>query len=394
MTQTKSVTRAMAATFAAGSLLLASACSGSSDADSGDSDALRVGVLMSTTGPAAPFGISERNGAMVVLNDINARGGINGQKIEIFEADDKTDPTEAAQQARKLITQDKVDVIIGTTAGGNTLAYAPIAAASNIPILTPNGTIAVTSKDNDFWPWVFRAAPSDLVSAKAMLDQVVAEGSTKIAIFAEETAYGDGTLEYLEGLVDDDSSLELVTTARAAVDATDFTAQATRITNESPEVVLLITSAPVVGSGITTAIRKTGSDVAIWGPIGLAQQGFIDGAGEAAEGVHMVAMNDWNNPSEGEQQLAALLEAEGFTGTSFEVAGSNAAQALEAAAKTITDGYTGEKIKDALENVCNLDTYAIGDGVCYTEDERDGYGTDSLTMLVVEGGKFVTYSPS
>lgn len=235
--------------------------------------------------------------------------------------------------------------------------------------------------------------PSDLITAKVMFDQVISEGHRKIAVFAEETGYGDSTLEYLEELIAAQDGAELATVARAAVADTDFSAQATKIRKADPDVVLLVTSIPTLGSGITRSLRQSGSEVALWGPIGLAQEAFITGAGSAAEGVHMVAMNDWNNPSEDEQQLAALLEAAGEKGTSYEVAGSNGAQAIEAAAATIEGEITGEKLRDALENVCGLDTYAIGEGVCYTEDDHDGYGEDSLTMLVVQDGAFTTYQP-
>ena len=92
-------------------------------------------------------------------------------------------------------------------------------------------------------------------------------------------------------------------------------------------------------------------------------------------------------------QLAALLEKNGYTGTSFESAGSNAAQAVIAAAETLDDGYSGDKIRDALEGLCGLDTYGLGEEVCYSKDSHDGYGTDALTMLVVTHGKFATYTP-
>ncbi|MCW2794410.1 MAG: amino acid/amide transporter substrate-binding protein family [Nocardioides sp.] len=394
MTRTKTARRALAAGLALSSLLLTTACGGDSsgDASEGDADALRVGLLFSLTGPAAPFGISERNGARVVLDDINANGGINGQQIVIVEADDKTDPTEAAQQARKLITQDKVDVIIGTTAGGNTLAYAPIAAGLKTPILATNGAIGVTDKANDFWPWIFRSAPSDLITIKAMFDQVMSEGKSRIGIFAEQTAYGDASVKYLEELAAEEG-VEIVDSASAAVTDTDFSAQATRLRNADPDVVLLVTGATALGVGITRAIRQGGSDVAIWGGIGLAQQGFIDGAADAAEGVHMLAMNDWNNPSDDEKELLALLEAAGETGTSYEAAGANGAQVVAAGAEKVEGEITGEKLRDAMTTVCDLNTYAIGESVCYTEDERDGMGTDALTMLVVEDGAFATYTP-
>jgi branched-chain amino acid transport system substrate-binding protein len=384
---------------AASTLFAVTACgssggeSASGDESSSSGQTLKVGLLFSLTGAAGAFGTSEYNGAKVVLDDINAHGGINGVKIEYFTADDKTDPTEATQQVRKLVNEDKVQVIIGPTLGGNTLAVAPIAAQAQVPLLANNGTIAVTDpKQNPDWKWVFRTAPSDLVTAKAMLDQVLAEGLSKVAIFAEESAYGDGTLAYLTDLLKE-QGLAPTTVARAAVTDTDFSAQATKIIASHPDVVLSLTSPAALAAGLVRALRAAGSDVPMWGPIGVAQQSFIDAAGEAGEGVHVMGMSNWTSPSAGEQQLGALLSAAGLKGTSFEVAGSNGAQALEAAVKTIQGDITGSKIRDALESVCGLDTYAPGAGVCYSPTNHDGYGTDSLVMLVVKDGKFEPYTP-
>ena len=88
---------------------------------------LRIGLLLSLTGPAAPFGIPERDSVEVLVNKFNADGGINGRKIELSVYDDATNPTEAARGATQLIQQNKVVAIIGSTTGSGTLAAAPVA---------------------------------------------------------------------------------------------------------------------------------------------------------------------------------------------------------------------------------------------------------------------------
>lgn len=356
---------------------------------------MRVGLLLSLSGPAADFGTSERNGATVVLDQLNADGGVDGRTIEYVIADDKSDPTEATKQFRKLVTEEEVSVVIGPTVSASTLAIGSLAQSSEVPLLALNGTIAVTSKDNDFYPWIFRGAPSDLITAEKMFDQVVSEGHRRIAIYAEETGYGDDVLKYLESLVEEakGEGVEIVVTTRSAADATDLSAQATKIRQADPDVVLVLANPPALGAALVRAIRQ-GSDVPVWGPMGLAQNTFLEAAGPAGEGLHAMALANWDNPSESEAELAELLEAEGFEPASFEVAGSNGAQAIEAALKKIGDGeVTGSSMRDALETICDVPTYSYGDGLCYSKDNHDGFGTDAVRMVVVEGGAFVDYRP-
>ena len=391
--KTRRTGRSAGVALAAAALLVTTACASTDSANEADADALRVGLLFSKTGPAAPFGISERNGAWSVLTQANEDGGVNGVKIEIFEADDKSDPTEAAQEARKLILEDKVHVLIGTSGSGSTLAFSPIAAQHKIPVLATAGAVDVTSQEHDFWPWIFRSGTSDNVALEAVFEQLVAEGHEKIGVFAEETPYGDQSVSRLKKLVEAEGSTEIVAVAGAASTATDFSAQATRLRNADPDVVVLVTAAPALGAGITRAIRQDGSDVPIWGSQGLAQDGYLSAAGKAAEGVRMPSPNNWTEPDADTQALSDLLEKYGYEGTSFESAGAHGAQFAVAAAEKVDGEYTGQAMRDALTETC-LDTHAIGGEVCYTEEERDGIQTDGFVLLQIKDGKFTTYAGS
>src|SRR5690606_36413551 len=114
-------------------------------------DPLRIGLLLSLSGPAAPFGIPERDAVEVLVKKMNDEGGVNGRKIELSVYDDATNPTEAARGATQLIQQNKVVAIIGSTTGSGTLAAAPVAMRYEVPMVAPNGTLAVTLKENKFY---------------------------------------------------------------------------------------------------------------------------------------------------------------------------------------------------------------------------------------------------
>lgn len=127
---------------------------------------MKIGVVLSLSGPAAVFGLPERNAIMAVEKEIAAAGGVNGKKIELVFFDDKTNPTEAAGGVTQLINDEKVVAIIGPGTGGTILAAGPIAERLKVPLLGPAGTVAITAKSNSFAPWVFRMAINDMVGVQ------------------------------------------------------------------------------------------------------------------------------------------------------------------------------------------------------------------------------------
>src|SRR5690606_6622022 len=133
---------------------------------------IKVGVLLSLSGPAAPFGIPERDIIKILIDKANAEGGINGHKIEAVYHDDQSNPTEAARGTTRLIRQEKVQVILGPSTGSSTLALAPIAAQAKVPVLAPVATQSVTNASHAFFPWLFRVAPASAVTMTAMMEKV------------------------------------------------------------------------------------------------------------------------------------------------------------------------------------------------------------------------------
>lgn len=348
---------------------------------------LRIGLLLSLTGPAAPFGIPERDAVELLAKKINADGGVSGRKISLHIYDEQTNPTESARGLTQLTQQDKVVAIIGSTIGGGTLAAGPVAMRYEVPMLVLNGTVEVTSKSNAFYPWIFRALTSDTLGAEVMLKRSVADGAKKIAIFYQEDAYGKSIADHIKSKVAG-SGAEIVDMAAAPLRTVDVTAQATKLRNAKPDVVLLGLAAPALGVAFVQAAKQVGLDVPVWGTIGLGQKAFIDNAGAAAEGVRLTLIANWDRPTPKLQELAKLLEAGGKTPAGFgEVIATNGLLAIVAAAKTIKGEITGSNLRDALEKVCKLKTYAEG-SACYSADDHDGWSPDLLTLAQVKGGKF------
>ena len=350
---------------------------------------IRIGVILSTSGPAAAFGIPERDSAELIAKKVNAEGGINGRPLELIIVDDATNPTEAARAATQLIQSSKVVAIFGATTGSGTLALAPVAMRYEVPVLAPNGTTSVTSKDNKFYSWVFRTVTSDTLSAEVLLKKAAAGGAKKLAIFYQEDAYGKNTADLLQELAKK-YGVEITGLAAAPLNSSDLTPQATRLRNTNPDAVLVQASAPALGAAFVRAARQIDMKSQLWAPVGLGQRAFIDASGPAGEGVKLVVFVNWDDPTPQLLPLGELMKSGGKSPAGFgELMGANGLLAIAEAAKKVTGDVTGKALRDQLEKLCGLKAYSPGTA-CYSPENHDGWGADLLTTVEIRNGKFKT----
>lgn len=353
-------------------------------------DPVKVGILLSLSGPAAPFGIPERDIIKILLDKANAEGGINGHKLEAVYHDDQSNPTEAARGATRLIRQEKVQVILGPATGSSTLAIGPIAAQAKVPILAPVATQSVTNTSHSFFPWLFRTAPASAVTMQAMMEKIVFKPNIKrVAIMHQEDAYGKDESDLAHKLIKEKGGLEIVTTASAPLSATDLTPAATRIRNAQPDIVLLLTSAPAMGGAFARAAEQAQLKAPILGSLSINQKPFLDAAGKSAEGMMSVSLGNWFEPNEKQKALGLLLKEAGKEPAGYaEIIGSSAFMTLAEGLRRVQGPVTGEKLRDAIESICDYDgTYSDGK-LCYTKDQHDGFGPDTVNVVKVQDGKW------
>lgn len=352
-------------------------------------DPVKVGVILSLNGPAASFGIPERDALKLLVDKHNAEPG--ARKIDLIYYDEQTNPTEAARGATKLIQQDKVQVIVGPTVGSSALALMPIAAAAHVPVLAPVGAIPVTAKTSGYFPWVFRTCTHDeMLVAGAMELGIFKAGYKRIAIMYQEDAYGKNSSTYATKLAGE-NNVEIVASVSAPGNAVDLTAAATKIRNANPDAVLLWTSSPVMGASFMRAAKQVGLSSPVVAAGALVQRSFIDAAGDAANGVTMVSIANWDDPSPKLKALETLLRSNGKTPAGFgELLTTAAATALFEAVKKVKGPATGDALREALESVCTSDSPYLDGRICYTKDDHEGFGKDSLKTIQISGGKFKT----
>ena len=349
---------------------------------------VKLGAVLSLSGPAAVFGIPERDAIQAIVKKMNSATKA-GRKFELSFYDDKSNPTEAARAVTQAINNDKVVAIVGPSTGSGILAAGPIAQRLSTPLLGPAGTLAITDPKNEFYPWVFRVAPSDSVDIKVILQDMAKGKAKKIGIFFQEDAYGKTGVDQA-ALIGPTLGLQIVESVSAPYTATDLTAHATKLRNAGAEAVFLQVSIAALGSSFTKAARQVGLNTPITANAGLAQCSFAENVGAEVEGLRILSIgNIPYDPSPGEAELAKLLQAEGKVPQGWgELVGSNGLMtALAAIDAHKGKDITGASMRDTIETLCDFEAYARG-RACFSREKHDGWMEDSLVITEIRNKQF------
>lgn len=176
-------------TIATVSLLTVALAAGcGSSAQSGGGDVIKVGANLELTGGSAAYGQYAEKGIKMAVDEINEAGGLLGKKLQYVAADNKSEPGESTLAVTRLVTQEKVDVVIGAATSGNTIGSSQIATDNKVPMISPTGTNErVTVENGQLKPWVFRACFIDPfqgeVAANFTLDELKAKNA---AVFTDQ----------------------------------------------------------------------------------------------------------------------------------------------------------------------------------------------------------------
>ena len=223
-------------------LLLAAAITliGASGAARAD---ITVGVTVSATGPAASLGIPEKNTVDLMPKTIA------GQKINYIVLDDGSDTTKAVANTRKLITEDKVDVVLGSTVTPNSLAMIDVVAENQVPMISMAASARIVEPVDAKKRWVFKTPQNDIMMSLAIATHMANNGVKTVGFIGFADAYGEGwygefaKVAALKGL-------QIVANERYARTDTAVTGQALKIVAAKPDAVL------VAGSGTPAALPQ------------------------------------------------------------------------------------------------------------------------------------------
>ncbi len=246
---------------------------------SGAPQPIRIGALAAITGGAALQGQVAREGALLAMEELNARGGVLGREVQVFVEDSQGVPTAAVNAFRKLIDDRKVCAVIGDHQSTAVLAFKPLAIQRGISVLATGSAMAITADAN---PWIFRVREYDSLAATALVKAAVQAGHKKIAIFNNTDQFGVGGRDNVIAamkLLD----LKPVATEGHNSGDKDFTAQLLSFRKAGAEAVIVFTHGEEQAL-ITRQFDQLLPGVAYYGSMMLSQTSTIQMAQGAAEG--------------------------------------------------------------------------------------------------------------
>lgn len=236
---------------------------------------INIGVSLSSTGPGAALGIPEKN-AIPMLPALVA-----GEKINYIVLDDATDPSVATKNARKLVSEEKVDLLLGSSVTPSSLAIAEVAVESRTPQIAA-APVNLPAEKN---VWVFRTPQHNSVMAGALVGHMKANGVKALGFIGYSDAYGEDWLAAIKPMLEKEG-IRLTTVERFNRTDTSVSGQVLKIVASRPDAVLVVASGSPAALP-QTALKERGFKGVIYQTHAAANPAFLKVAGAAAEGTIM-----------------------------------------------------------------------------------------------------------
>jgi len=314
---------------------------------------IKLGLVAPLTGDVKTFGESTKNGFTVAVDEANAKGGINGKQIKVFIADDKNDPTEAANAGSKLINQDGVRLIIGSVSSKCSIPLSELCETMGAAMITPTSTNPkVTIRDDGTRKaMVFRACFIDpfqgAVAAKFALDNLKAK--TSAILYDVGNDYVKGLAEfYRDDFVKGGGTV--VAYESYAKDDADFSAILTKVKRENPDILYVPDYYNKVGL-IAKQARQLGLKSVLMGGDGWDSPDMTKIAGEAIEGGYFTNHYSPDDPRPEVQEWVKKYEARFGSKPDALATLAYDATSLMIAAATQAGSDDPVKVRDALQSV-------------------------------------------
>jgi branched-chain amino acid transport system substrate-binding protein len=370
--------------FAAVAALLAAAVQPPAQA----AEPLRVGAVLAVTGPASFLGAPEARTLEMLVEELNAQGGVAGRRIELVVKDTGGDPAKAVSFTKQLMEEEQVFAIIGPATSGETIAIKPVVEEGRTLLLSCAAAEVIV---NPVAAHVFKVAPKDSFAAEMIFRRMKKMGVKRIGFLSSNTGFGKGGKEHVEKLAPL-HGIEIAVSEVYDKAATDLSAEVTKLKAASVQAILNWSIEPAQSIVIKNA-RQLGLTVPIFQSHGFANIQYAKAAGAAAEGVmfpasRIVVANAL--PETHPQKAVVAAYKKGYEARFKEdvsTFGGHAYDALMILVRAVREaGLDREKVRAAIENMKGFVGTA---GVFnFTPADHNGLALDAFEMLTVKDGKF------
>ena len=350
---------------------------------------IKIGGLFSVTGPASFLGEPEKKTLEILVADLNAKGGINGQKLEAVIYDTAGDATKAVQLATKLIKNDKVVAIIGPSTTGESMAVLALTEKEKIPLISCAAGIKITEpvKDRKF---TFKTPANDHVAVEKILQYAAKVKQKNLAILTVTDGFGASGREQLK-VSAAQKGFKIVADETYGPKDTDMTPQLTKIRSSKADAIICWGTNP--GPAIITKnIKQLGIKTPVYMSHGVASKKYIELASPAAaEGIMLpagkLAVYDMLPKTDPQQKLlkeydAAYKKAYGVEASTF---GGYAYDGFLLVTNAIkTKGATPAQIRDGLEQTKKL--VSVSGVFNMSAHDHNGLDLSAFEMVKIHKG--------
>jgi branched-chain amino acid transport system substrate-binding protein len=246
---------------------------------------IKIGAVLSVTGPASFLGDPEKKTLEMYVDDINAKGGVNGQKLQLIVYDDSGDANNARTFATRLVEEDKIDAMVGGTSTGSTLAMIPVFEEAQVPFISLAGAIQIVEPVRK---WVFKTPHTDKMACEKIFADLQQHRLMAVAIISGTDAFGKSMRDQCVAAAPKWGVTVAYEESYGPRDS-DMTPQLTNIRNKAGLQALVNTGFGQGPAIVTRNYRQLGISMPLYESHGVASKQYIELAGPAAEGVRLPA---------------------------------------------------------------------------------------------------------
>jgi branched-chain amino acid transport system substrate-binding protein len=352
---------------------------------------IRIGAFLSVSGPAAFLGEPEQKTLELYVDKLNAAGGLLGRRLELLAYDSAGDAEKARGYVKRLIEQDRVDVLVGGSTTGETMAAVPLAEAAGVPFISLAGAVVIIEPVKK---WVFKTPHTDRMACEKIFLDMRSRGIARAALISGAGGF-DRSMRAECLKVAGKHGVQIVADETYGAGDNDMTAQLAKI-KATPGVQAVLNAGFGQGPAIVTKnYRQLGIAAPLYQSHGVASKQYVKLAGDAAEGVRLPAaallVADTLPDADPQKKVVSSYKQdyEGRFKQEVSTFGGHAYDGLMLAVEAIRRAGSADKakVRDALESTRGY----VGTGGVVNMSAQDHMGLDlsAFRMLEVRKGDWM-----
>jgi branched-chain amino acid transport system substrate-binding protein len=352
----------------------------------------KVGAVFAITGPASWLGEPERNTALMIEEEVNKAGGINGHPLKLIIEDTVGDATKTVNAVKKLINSDNVCAIIGPSRSGCTLAVVPIMQEAKVPLVSCAAAESIVlAKDGTQNKWIFKTPQKDSHAAEKIFEDMKSKDINRIAILSGTTGFGAQGRKQLIKLAPD-WGMEIVADETYSPKDSDMTVQLTKMKGKNPQAIINWSIVPAQAI-VCKNMQQLGMEIPLYQSHGFGNIKYVEAAGAAAEGTLFpcgrLLVVDYLPEDDLQKKILADYKKDYEKRFKEKVStfGGHAYDSLWLVIEALKAvGPDRAKIREYLEN--KKDYVGTGGIYIFSPEDHNGLTREAFEMIVVKDGGF------